>query len=90
MDNRVTLITTFTAAIVPADAMSTQQARNLVAFLMDCFRHVNKIPPRVADKAERRIKLLRSWQGDVYTGNAASVWPTDSLSDWLMIGSSCC
>ncbi|XP_022111977.1 DEP domain-containing protein 7-like isoform X2 [Acanthaster planci] len=65
IDNRVTVITSFTPAIIPSRIVSPIQAKNLVAFMMDCVDRVCEMPPLVAQRAERRISRLKAGQRDV-------------------------
>ncbi|XP_038047024.1 DEP domain-containing protein 7-like [Patiria miniata] len=65
IDNRITVITSFTPAIIPGKIVSPVQAKNLVAFMMDCMDRICKVPHLVAETAQRRIARLKAGHRDI-------------------------
>ena len=64
----MTVIHSFTPSIISSPTLSEIQAKNIVAFMMDCQHKVFKVPEGVKVTALGRIHRIKNGQSDLCRG----------------------
>ena len=68
----MTVIHSFTPSIISSPTLSEIQAKNIVAFMMDCQHKVFKVPEGVKVTALGRIHRIKNGQSDLCRGKILS------------------